>query len=220
MHNLNILVLHGKNECAIVSILILMWTVYRRSFYHSFYHCNELASPMTTIQYLEALYPVNTYGLYVLYLVVTSSFHVNFITMTSKWARWRRKSLASRLLTQPFIQGADRRKYEVPRHWPLWGEFTGCGFPHKWQATRKCFHLMTSSWYCGYILIPCWFTWYMYPWFWRVSVKLYLKQTGNKSSKGERYVYFLGMWIMIILWIKYLIITPFWGRLQFIAAQT
>ena len=26
-----------------------------------------------------------------------------------------------------------------PRHWSLWGEFTG----DRW----KCFHLMTSSWY-------------------------------------------------------------------------
>ena len=33
-------------------------------------------------------------------------------TMTSWWAQWRLKSPASRLFTQPFIQGADQRKYE------------------------------------------------------------------------------------------------------------
>ena len=41
---------------------------------------------------------------------------------------------------------------KTPRHWPLWGTFTG----HRWiplkkgQWRRKCFHWMTSS---------CWFGW-------------------------------------------------------------
>ena len=34
------------------------------------------------------------------------------ITMTSEWAGWRLKSTASRLFTQPFIQGADQRKHQ------------------------------------------------------------------------------------------------------------
>ena len=34
------------------------------------------------------------------------------ITMTSKWARWRLKSPASRMFTHPFIQGADQRKHQ------------------------------------------------------------------------------------------------------------
>ena len=34
------------------------------------------------------------------------------ITVTSSWARWRLKSPASRLFTQPFIQGADQRKHQ------------------------------------------------------------------------------------------------------------
>ena len=37
----------------------------------------------------------------------------------------RLKSLASRLFTQPFIQGADQRNIKTSRHWPLWEEFTG-----------------------------------------------------------------------------------------------
>ena len=32
--------------------------------------------------------------------------------MTSQWAHWRFKSPASRLFTQPFIQGADQRKHQ------------------------------------------------------------------------------------------------------------
>ena len=33
--------------------------------------------------------------------------------MMSKWARWRLKSPASRLFTQPFIQGADNKKSKL-----------------------------------------------------------------------------------------------------------
>ena len=46
-------------------------------------------------------------------------------TMTSYWARWRLKSPASRLFTQPFIQAQMKENIKAPRHWPLCGEFTG-----------------------------------------------------------------------------------------------
>ena len=39
--------------------------------------------------------------------------------MTSKWARWRLKSPASRLFTQPFIQTQIKENIKAPRHWPL-----------------------------------------------------------------------------------------------------
>ena len=38
---------------------------------------------------------------------------------------WRPKSPASRLFTQPFIQVHIKENIKAPRHWPLWGEFTG-----------------------------------------------------------------------------------------------
>ena len=43
---------------------------------------------------------------------------------------------------------ADQRKHHTPRHWHLWGEFTGDRWiPRtKGQLRGKCFHLMTSSW--------------------------------------------------------------------------
>ena len=37
----------------------------------------------------------------------------------------RLKSPASRLFTQPFIQAQIKANIKAPRHWPLWGEFTG-----------------------------------------------------------------------------------------------
>ena len=46
------------------------------------------------------------------------------ITMTSLWAPWRLKSLASRLFIQPFIQVQIKENIAAPRHWPLCGEFT------------------------------------------------------------------------------------------------
>ena len=65
--------------------------------------------------------------------------------MTSKWARWRLKSPASRLFIRPFIPWKKKKK--APRHWPLWGEFTGDRWilRTKSQLRGNCFHLMTSS---------------------------------------------------------------------------
>ena len=47
------------------------------------------------------------------------------ITMTSQWARWRLKSPASRLFTQPIIETQIKENIKAPRHWPLGEEFTG-----------------------------------------------------------------------------------------------
>ena len=47
------------------------------------------------------------------------------ISMTSKWARWRLKSPASRVFIQTFVQAQVKENIKLPRHWPLWGEFTG-----------------------------------------------------------------------------------------------
>ena len=61
--------------------------------------------------------------------------------------RWRLKSPASQLFTQPFIRAQIKESIKAPRHWPLCGEFTG----GRWiprttgQLRGKCFHLMTSS---------------------------------------------------------------------------
>ena len=46
------------------------------------------------------------------------------ITVTSWWTRWRIKSPASRLFTQPLIQAQIKENIKAPHHWPLWGEFT------------------------------------------------------------------------------------------------
>ena len=56
------------------------------------------------------------------------------ITMTSWWARWRLKSPASRLLTQPFIQAQIKENIKAPRHWPL------C---HLWPVNSR--HKMASN---------------------------------------------------------------------------
>ena len=48
-----------------------------------------------------------------------------YITLTSQWVRWRLKSPASPLFSQPFIQAQIKEYIKAPRHWPLCGEFTG-----------------------------------------------------------------------------------------------
>ena len=68
----------------------------------------------------------------------------------SYWVRWRLKSPASPLFTQPFIQVQIKGNVKTGLcHWPLCGEFIG----GRWiprtngQQRGKCFHLMTSSWW-------------------------------------------------------------------------
>ena len=52
------------------------------------------------------------------------------------------------MFTQPFIRVQIKENIKAPRHWPLWGKFTG----NRWipltkgHLRGKCFHLMTSSW--------------------------------------------------------------------------
>ena len=49
---------------------------------------------------------------------------------------------------QAFFQAQIKENIKVPRHWPLWAEFTGDRWiPRtKGQLRGKCFHLITSSW--------------------------------------------------------------------------
>ena len=51
----------------------------------------------------------------------------------------RLESPASQLFTQLFFQAQITESIKIPRHWPLFGEFTSP------QLRRKCFHLITSS---------------------------------------------------------------------------
>ena len=66
-----------------------------------------------------------------------------YMTMTS----WRLKSPASPLYAQLFVQAQIRENIKVPRHWPLWGEFTDDRWiPRtKGQLRGECFHSMMSS---------------------------------------------------------------------------
>ena len=50
---------------------------------------------------------------------------ISNFTVKSKLARWRLKSLASPLFTQPFIQTQTKENIKTSGHWPLCGEFPG-----------------------------------------------------------------------------------------------
>ena len=63
------------------------------------------------------------------------------ITMASWWARWRLKSHASQLFTQPFVQGVDPRKHQSSASLAFVGgihQWT-LNSPHKGSVTRKTF---------------------------------------------------------------------------------
>ena len=57
------------------------------------------------------------------------------------------------LFNQPFVKAQVKNNIKAPRHWPLWGEFTGDRWIPviKGPVTGKCFHLMTSS-YASFML--------------------------------------------------------------------
>ena len=65
----------------------------------------------------------------------------SIIIMTSQWTRWRLKSPDSPLFTQPFISGADQRKYQSSASLAfVRGILRGpVNCPHKWPVTRKMF---------------------------------------------------------------------------------
>ena len=71
----------------------------------------------------------------------------SLITMTSQCAQWCLKSPASPLFAQLFVQAQIKENIKAPRHWPLWGEFSGGRWIPctKGQLRGICFHLMTSS---------------------------------------------------------------------------
>ena len=66
------------------------------------------------------------------------------------------------MFTQPFIRVQIKGNIKAPRHWPLWGEFTG----DKWPVTRKMFPFDDviiriiipnnhSIWRAVIIVLPC-----------------------------------------------------------------
>ena len=98
------------------------------------------------------------------------------------WRRWRPASrspvhyndvimsaMASQIISLTIVystvySGADQRK-QAPRHWSLWGEFTGDRWIPltKGQSLGKCFHLMTSSWTTRAVILTTFpFLWYVY----------------------------------------------------------
>ena len=53
------------------------------------------------------------------------------------------------MFPQLLVQAQIKENIKAPRHWPLWGEFTGDRWSSltKGQQRGKCFNFMTSSWH-------------------------------------------------------------------------
>ena len=66
-------------------------------------------------------------------------------------------NLAPRLFTEPFVQVQIKENIKAPRHWRLWGEFTGDRWIPRTNGLwyGKFFHVMTSSCRGTYIIIYC-----------------------------------------------------------------
>ena len=89
-----------------------------------------------------AVYHLATLIWYILNLIRTLCMHqsngfrvchsqrnmMQYITMTSLWARWCLKSPASLLFAQPFIRAHTKENIKAPRYWPFVREI------HWWQV--------------------------------------------------------------------------------------
>ena len=73
--------------------------------------------------------------------LTTSWSPPNIITVTSHWAWWRLKSLASGLFAQKFVQEQMKEYIKAPRHWFYVGGIHcwSVDSPHKGSETRKMF---------------------------------------------------------------------------------
>ena len=103
--------------------------------------------PWTTVYQIECIfrwpyqYQSTCYSnlfLHVVVILSTYGIHVmKIITVTLYWARWRLKSPAPRLFTQPFYSDADQRKYQssalTASRWLV------VNSPHKGPVSRKIF---------------------------------------------------------------------------------
>ena len=92
-----------------------------------------------------------------------------------RWARWRLKSPASRLFTQPFIQAQIKENIKAQRHWPLCGEFTGDWWiPTQWASNVG----YVSIWWHHHIVMQS-VIWNLHTLL-RIIVYEILMYTGNK----------------------------------------
>ena len=100
---------------------------------------------------LRVLTPLGCSGLQTLQLLPLCCLEPLIIITVTSWLARCRKSSASRLFTQPFIQVQIKENIKAPRRWPLCGKLTGHRgtLLTKSQLREKCFHLMTSSWSIG-----------------------------------------------------------------------
>ena len=76
---------------------------------------------------------LSVYSLHKRFRISLVSLLLACITVTSKWRRWRLKSPALWLSTQPFIQAQINENIKAPHHWPLWP----MNSTHKGPVTRK-----------------------------------------------------------------------------------
>ena len=92
------------------------------------------------------------------------------------------------IVYEPSIQTQIKESIKAPRHWPLWGEFTGDRWiPHtKGQYRGKCFHLMTSSCICHQISMM-WFVIHFTKDWWADSWNLVKCKSSSNDQIGLQF---------------------------------
>ena len=86
----------------------------------------KISQCITTTKHSKAKTVCIFLGIYCIAATWNNGIILNHcIRVTSWWARWLFKPPASRWFTKPFLQAQIKENIIAPRHWPLWGEFSG-----------------------------------------------------------------------------------------------
>ena len=102
------------------------------------WHDIEYNKRSTEIQNIYHIYNTLYYIFNITHFISWRFTYMCNITVASWWVRWRLKSPASRLFTQPFIQVQIKENIKAQRHWPCAGNLpVSDECPHKGPVTRK-----------------------------------------------------------------------------------
>ena len=84
-------------------------------------------------------------------------FSRGHFTVASIWGRWRLKSPASPLFTQPFIKAHIKENIKAPRHWPhslVTGEFPAQRASNAENVSIWCRHHAYYVWWAPAVVPP------------------------------------------------------------------
>ena len=154
-----------KVTSASAGMLLAMWAKERVMLFQSQFHLLGSSQNQGTIQNVNlseillkqlSVLRVNYTQCISMYVIIhlSTAMIILLSAQAMTTLQWRLKSPASRLFTQTFVQALYpliKENTIAPRHWPLWGEFTG----DRWTPLIKASNAENVSvWWRHHALVP------------------------------------------------------------------